>query len=82
MGNCRDILRNQVSFPYFRKKERHVDGDPTGFGKIRNDLLNWNSVCGEEGGLSKTRELGEGPEATTITCTVSMGTQKYGTSFQ
>jgi len=27
-------------------------------------------------------EPGEGPEATTITCTVSMGTRKYGTSFQ
>jgi len=24
----------------------------------------------------------EGPETTRITCTVSMGTQKYGTSFQ
>ena len=25
---------------------------------------------------------GEGPETTRITCTVSMGTRKYGTSFQ
>ena len=27
-------------------------------------------------------ESAEGPEATTITCTLSMGTRKYGTSFQ
>ena len=42
-----DILRNQVSFPYFRKKESHVLGRirPRS-GKIQNDLLNRNSVSG------------------------------------
>ena len=36
-----DILRNQVSFPHFRKKESHVHcGIPALPWKIRNNLLN------------------------------------------
>jgi len=54
LGNCRDILRNQVSFPYFRKKENSKGRNPT---PLRNDLLNWNSVRGGTVSFSPVSEI-------------------------